>query len=226
MDPRDLASKIDHTVLKPTATAKNIDKLCEEAAKYNFIAVCVNPIWVARAKNNLSGSEVKVCSVIGFPLGTHRTDTKVDETRRAIDDGASEIDMVINMGELIAGNVNAVRDDIATIANAVHAANPNYILKVILESAALTDDQVVAACKASVEARADFVKTSTGFHAAGGATVHHVKLMARSAPGLQVKASGGIRTWASIRMLIDAGANRIGASVGPKIMDMMKRLTF
>lgn len=225
MQPQQLAAMIDHTVLKPSATGSNIDKLCEEAAQYEFMAVCVNPVWVARCRDRLAGTHVKIASVVGFPLGANRTDIKVHEARRAIDDGASEIDMVVQLGELMSGNTGFVRDDIAAVAEAVHAANPGHILKVILETATLTNDQIVAGCKCSVEARADFVKTSTGFHASGGAKVDHVRLMHRAAAPLAVKASGGIRTLASIKSMAEAGATRIGCSAGPKIMDLIRRLT-
>lgn len=226
MKPSELAAMIDHTVLKPTATASTIDKLCEEAAKYNFIAVCVNPVWVARCRATLAGAPVKIASVVGFPFGANRTDIKVEETRRAIDDGATEIDMVVNLGELIVGNSSFVRDDIAAVAQATHAAGRGNLLKVIFESAALTDEQIIACCRCCVEAGADFTKTSTGFHAAGGAKVEHVRLMRRHGAPLAVKASGGIRTLASMKTMIEAGATRIGCSAGPKIMDMIGRLTF
>lgn len=226
MKPHDLAAMIDHTVLRPTATAKTIDKLCDDAAKYHFIAVCVNPVWVSRCRDRLKGGAVKVCSVIGFPFGACTTAMKVAETRRAIDDGAVEIDMVVQLGWLIAGENNAVRDDIAAVAEAVHSAGAGNILKVILESTALTDAQIINACKASVDARADFVKTSTGYHAGGGATVAHVKLMKQAAAPLQVKASGGIRTLPTMKSMIAAGATRFGTSSGPKMMDLIKRLSF
>ncbi len=226
MKPQELAAMIDHTVLKPTATAANIDKLCDEAVKYQFVAVCVNPTWISRCRIRLAGTPVKIASVVGFPLGANRTDLKVIEARKAMDDGAREIDMVINMGELIAGNTSFVRDDIAAVAEAVHAAHPGNILKVIFESAALTEAQIISCCRCCVEARADFTKTSTGFHAAGGATVAHVRLMHQYGAPLAVKASGGIRTLASIKSMVEAGATRIGCSAGPKIMDMIGRLSF
>lgn len=218
MTRRELARMIDHTVLKPEATPADIDRLCQEAVTHGFIAVCVNPVWVARAAARLEGSGVLVASVIGFPLGANRTDTKVDETRRAIDDGAVEIDMVVRLGDLIAGDVQAVRDDIAAVAAAVHAASPKHELKVILETAALNEEQIIAGCKASIEGGADFVKTSTGFHPTGGASVEAVRLLKQHAAPLKVKASGGIRDLAGALAMIEAGADRLGCSAGVKIL--------
>jgi len=226
MKPQDLAAAIDHTILKPEATAAQIDKLCDEAMRYCFAAVCVNPIWVARCSRRMSNSAVRVASVIGFPLGASRTDTKVDETRRAIDDGAREIDMVVRLGDLVAGETSVVRDDIAAVADAVHAASSDHHLKVILETAALNEAQIIAGCRCAIEARADYVKTSTGFHPAGGATVESVRLLARHGAPLKVKAAGGIRNFPTMRTMIEAGASRIGCSAGPKIMNMISRLTF
>jgi len=226
MNPHDLAAAIDHTNLKPQATAAHIDKLCDEAMRYRFVAVCVNPIWVARCAGRLASSEVRIASVIGFPLGASRTDTKVDETRRAIADGAVEIDMVARLGDLVAQNTSAVRDDIAAVADAVHDASPDHHLKVILETAALTREQIIAGCRCAVEARADYVKTSTGFHSAGGATVEAVRLLREYGSPLKVKAAGGIRNLPTARTMIEAGASRIGCSAGPKIMNLISRLTF
>lgn len=218
MTRRELAATIDHTILKPEATAADIDRLCAEAVTHGFIAVCVNPIWVARCADRLKGSGVLVASVIGFPLGASRADTKVDETRRAIDDGAVEIDMVVRLGDVIAGNVSVVRDDIAAVATEVHSASREHELKVILETAALSEAQIIAACKASVEGGADFVKTSTGFHPSGGASVEAVRLLKRHAAPLKVKASGGIRDLAGALAMIEAGADRLGCSAGVKIL--------
>ncbi|HON67144.1 MAG TPA: deoxyribose-phosphate aldolase, partial [Phycisphaerae bacterium] len=152
MTPESLAAMIDHTNLKPEAVAAAIDRLCEEALRYGFVAVCVNPIWVARCAQMLAGSSVRVASVIGFPLGTSRTETKVDEARRAIDDGAMEIDMVARIGDLIAGDTSIVRDDIASVVDVVHAASIEHELKVILETAVLTPDQIIAGCRCAAEA--------------------------------------------------------------------------
>lgn len=221
-----LAETIDHTNLKPQATAAQIDQLCDEAMSYRFAAVCVNPIWVARCARGLGDSPIRVVSVIGFPLGVSRTDTKVDEAKRAIDDGATEIDMVVRLGDLVAGNTAVVRDDVAAVADAVHAASSDHHLKVILETAALNEDQIIAGCRCALEGRADYVKTSTGFHPSGGATVEAVRLLAAHGAPLKVKAAGGIRNLPTMQAMLDAGANRIGCSAGPKIMNMISRLTF
>jgi deoxyribose-phosphate aldolase len=222
MNIHELAAMIEHTVLKPEAVSSAIDRLCDEAGAYGFIAVCVNPIWVKRCSERLTGTSVRVASVIGFPLGANRTDTKVDEARRAIDDGAIEIDMVARVGELIAGNTSAVRDDIAAVVDAVHAASPEHELKVILETAVLIPDQIIAGCRCCAEAQADFVKTSTGFHPAGGATGEAVRLLYRYASPLRVKAAGGIRTLSMAQAMIKAGASRIGTSSGPAIIEEFK----
>lgn len=217
---RELASKIDHSLLKSEATAAAIDKLCDEATEYGFFAVCVNPIWVSRCRDRLAGAPVRVASVVGFPLGASRTDTKVDETRRAINDGATEIDMVVRLGDLIAGNFAAVRDDIAAVAEATHGdtAPAGNLLKVILETAALTENQVIAGCRVAILGRADFVKTSTGFHPAGGATVQAVRWLKQYGSPLKVKAAGGIRDLRTLIAMIEAGADRIGCSAGPQIL--------
>jgi deoxyribose-phosphate aldolase len=219
MTRRELASKIDHTVLKPEATPKAIDQLCDEAREYHFVAVCVNPLYAARCVKRLQGSGVLVASVVGFPLGASRTDIKVDETRHAIEDGAMEIDMVIPVGELITGNTTYVRDDIAALVHEVKSASPSHRLKVILETAALTREQIIAGCKCCVDAKADFVKTSTGFHPSGGATVESVRLLRANSPGLQVKAAGGIRDLATAKAMLAAGADRLGCSASVKIVN-------
>jgi len=218
-----LASMIDHTLLKPEATAKQIDKLCDEALQFGFVAVCVNPIHVKQAARRLRDSQTCVAAVAGFPLGANLTEIKVAEARRAIDDGALEIDMVLRVGDLIAGEANAVRDDIAAVAEAVHAASAKHLLKVILETAALTDEQMILGCKLCGEAKADDVKTSTGFHPDGGATVHAVRLMRQHAAPLKmkVKAAGGIRNLTMAEAMVNAGASRIGMSAGVKVMKGM-----
>jgi deoxyribose-phosphate aldolase len=212
-----LASQIDHTLLKADATAADIRKICCEARKYGFASVCVNPYWVPLAAAELSGSPVKVCTVVGFPLGATATEGKVAETENAIRHGATEIDMVINVGELKGGNYDAVRQDIEAVARAAHKGGA--ILKVILETALLDDNQKVVASTLSKVAGAEFVKTSTGF-STGGATVHDVALM-RQVVGeeMGVKASGGIRTLEDLRNMTAAGATRIGASASVKIME-------
>ena len=211
----DWASLIDHTLLKPEATESDIKKLCEEAAQFGFASVCVNPGWVKRAAEFLKGTDVPVCTVIGFPLGATLPDVKAYEARRSIFNGAREVDMVINIGALKSGDDCLVEDDIRAVTEAAHE---NHILcKVIIETALLTDDEKVRACLAAKNAGADFVKTSTGF-AKGGATADDVSLMRRTVgSALGVKASGGVKGIDDARAMFEAGATRIGASVGVKI---------
>ncbi len=211
----DWASLIDHTLLKPEASESDIQKLCDEAVQFGFASVCVNPGWVKKAVGFLKGSSVPVCTVIGFPLGATLSDVKAYEARRSIFNGASEVDMVINIGALKSGDVCAVEDDIRAV---VEAAHENGVLcKVIIETALLTDEEKVRACLASKNAGADFVKTSTGF-SKGGATVEDIALMRRTVgTALGVKASGGVKGIDDARAMFAAGATRIGASVGVKI---------
>jgi deoxyribose-phosphate aldolase len=212
----DIASYIDHTLLKPEASEADVLKVCAEAAEYRFKSVCVNPIWVKTVTTALKGTGVLTCSVVGFPLGATPTDVKSFEARGAVLDGADEVDMVINIAAARAGDKGALTDDIAAVAETVHAGGA--ILKVIIETALLTDEQKVLACQAAVEAGADFVKTSTGFNG-GGATVEDVALMRRTVgPDLGVKASGGVRSLADAQAMIAAGATRIGASSGIAIV--------
>ena len=212
---RDWASLIDHTLLKPDASEADIRELCDEAARYGFASVCVNPSWVKKANEFLQGSGVPVCTVIGFPLGATLPDVKAFEVRRAVFDGASEVDMVINVGALKSGDDCAVEADIKAVADAAH--DHGVLCKVIIETALLTDDEKIRACIASRNAGADFVKTSTGF-AKGGATVEDVNLMRRTVgKSLGVKASGGVKGIDDARKMFEAGATRIGASVGVKI---------
>ena len=206
---------IDHTLLKPDATKEGIDKLLAEAKEYDFASVCVNPYWVAYCAQVLKDSDVKVCTVIGFPLGANTTATKIFEAKEAIANGADEIDMVINIGELKAGNDAAVEADIHALAE----ASGNKLLKVIIETCLLTDQEKVRACQLAVKAGADYVKTSTGF-STGGATIPDVTLM-RQTVGDQVgvKASGGARTYQDAKAFVEAGASRIGASAGVAIVE-------
>jgi deoxyribose-phosphate aldolase len=214
--PGNIASFIDHTLLKPDASEADILKVCAEAAEYRFKSVCVNPIWVKTVKTALKGSGVLTCSVVGFPLGATPTDVKTFEARGAVLDGADEIDMVINIAAARAGDKGALVEDITAVAEAVHASDA--ILKVIIETALLDDARKVLACEAAVEAGADFVKTSTGFNG-GGATVEDIALMRRTVgPDLGVKASGGVRSLADAQAMIAAGATRIGASSGIAIV--------
>ena len=211
-----LARMIDHTLLKPEGTPAQVKTLCDEARRHHFASVCVNPTFVAQAAEALAGTDVEVCTVVGFPLGATTTAAKVCETEIAIAQGATEIDMVLPIGRLKAGEDNAVRADIAAVAAACHAHGA--LLKVIIEAVLLTDDEKVRACTLAKDARADFVKTSTGF-AAGGATVEDVTLMRETVgPKMGVKAAGGIHTYEEAVAMIEAGATRIGASRGIAII--------
>ena len=214
-DKNYISSLIDHTLLKPTATKQDIVKLCEEAKKYGFFAVCVNPMYVSFCKSLLRDTSVKVCTVIGFPLGATTTAVKVFESKEAIDNGADEIDMVINVSALRSKDYNYVLEDIS----AVREVTKGKILKVIIETAYLNEEEKIKACELAKEAKADFVKTSTGF-APTGATAEDVSLM-RKIVGLEmgVKASGGIRTIKDVLKMIKAGANRIGTSSSVEIIE-------
>ena len=206
---------IDHTLLKQDATPEQIIKLCQEAKEYDFMSVCVNPAYVPLAAKCLEGNDVKVCTVIGFPLGMNLTKTKVEEAVLAVKEGAQEVDMVINVGMLKAGYDEYVQQEIYEIKQAV---GRQIILKVIIETCLLNNDEIVRACKAAKAAGADFVKTSTGF-STGGATVEAVKLMRETVgPEMGVKASGGVRTHEDLIAMVEAGANRIGTSSGAKII--------
>ena len=216
IDPA-IAGMIDHTILKPEATRADILKVCKEARQYGFASVCVNPYWVPLVKTELAGTAVKVCTVVGFPLGATSTEAKVAETAAALRAGAQEIDMVINVGALRSGDHDAVEKDIREVVKVSHAAGA--IVKVILETALLDDNQKAVACTLCKLAGADFVKTSTGF-GPSGATAHDVALMrATVGPGMGVKASGGIRTWDDFKTMQAAGATRIGASASVKIVE-------
>lgn len=205
---------IDHTVLKATAGSDDILKICNEAYKYNFKSVCVNPYWVNYAKQLLSGSDVLVCTVIGFPLGANSSAVKAFETTKAIADGADEIDMVINIGEAKDHNYAAVYEDIKAVVDAADGV----LVKVILETCYLTDEEIEEVCKCAKKAKADFVKTSTGFGTAG-ATKEHVSLMKKTVgDDMEVKASGGVRNIDDYNNMIEAGATRIGTSNGIKLI--------
>ncbi|MBK9474480.1 MAG: deoxyribose-phosphate aldolase [bacterium] len=215
--PDELARYIDHTILKPDATVQMIDKVIAEAREFSFRSVCVNPCWVKRVADGLRGTRVLTCSVVGFPLGTNTPDIKGMETRKAIRDGAKEIDMVINVGRLKAGDDEYVLKDILAVTEACR--DGAAVSKVILETALLTNEEKVRACELSKKARANFVKTSTGF-ASGGATAEDVALMASvvRGAGMEVKASGGIRSFDDARRMIEAGATRLGASASIAIV--------
>jgi len=211
----ELARYIDHTLLKPDATLEQIDRLCSEAAEYHFYSVCVNSSWVAYCARKLRPTGVKVCAVVGFPLGAMDSRSKAFETRRALEDGAHEIDMVINVGALKSRKLDVVEEDIRAVRRATRGTT---ILKVILETALLEDEEKVLACQIAKKAGADFVKTSTGF-SSGGATTHDVALMRRTVgPEMGVKASGGIHTTEDARLMIASGATRIGASASVAIV--------
>jgi len=209
MATKNIAAMIDHTLLKPEATKQQIEALCQEAKEYKFASVCVNPTWVSTAKELLQGSGVMVCTVIGFPLGATTSETKAFETKNAIDHGAEEVDMVINIGALKDGNDELVENDIRAV---VEAAKGKAHTKVIIETSLLSKEEKIRACELSLKAGADFVKTSTGF-STGGATPEDIALMRKTVgPDMGVKASGGVRSTEDVQKMIEAGATRIGAS--------------
>ena len=210
-----IAKMIDHTALKADTTKEQIVKLCDEAKEYGFFSVCVNPTWVKTAAEQLQGSEVKVCTVIGFPLGASTSETKAFETKDAIEKGATEVDMVINIGALKDNNDEFVEQDIRAV---VEAANGKALVKVIIETSLLTQEEKIRVCKLAVKAGADYVKTSTGF-STGGATADDIELMRETVgPDIGVKASGGVRDREGALQMVEAGATRIGASAGIAIV--------
>lgn len=213
---QNFARMIDHTLLKAEATKEQIEKLCVEAKQFNFASVCVNPTWVKQSSELLQGSDVLVCTVIGFPLGANTPAVKAFEVKDAIANGANEVDMVINIGALKDKNYDLVQADIAAV---VEAAKGSALVKVIIESCLLTDEEKVKACELAVAAGADYVKTSTGF-STGGATAVDIALMRKTVgPDLGVKASGGVRSLEDMKSMVEAGATRIGASSGVAIMN-------
>lgn len=219
MNKQELAKMIDHTILKPEATEAEIMQLCREAVEYGFASVCINPSMVKKAATMLEGSEVKVCTVIGFPLGATTTEVKAFETKQTIKDGATEVDMVINVGKLKENNLEYVKNDIAAVVN---AAKGKALTKVIIESCLLTDEEKVTVCTIAKEVGADFVKTSTGF-SSGGATKEDIKLMRETVgPNMGVKASGGVRSNEDAMTMIKNGATRIGASASITICNCTK----
>jgi deoxyribose-phosphate aldolase len=218
--PAGVAGMIDHTLLKPDATRTDIEKLCREAAEFHFATVCVNPVWVSECARLLRGSGVGVCTVVGFPLGATTADVKQYETRRVIFDGATEVDMVVNVGALKSGDLRTVERDIEAVTDACRPCG--VISKVIIEAALLTDEEKVTASTLSKAAGADFVKTSTGF-ASGGATAADVALMRRVVGAeMGVKAAGGVRDLEGLKAMVAAGATRVGASAGVKIVQESK----
>ncbi|WLR46222.1 deoxyribose-phosphate aldolase [Halobacillus litoralis] len=213
---QNLAKMIDHTQLKPDTPKDKITQICKEAKEQNFASVCVNPHWVSYCAEQLEGTDVKVCTVIGFPLGATTKETKAFETKQAIEKGATEVDMVINIGELKSGNKELVQQDIEAV---VREAEGKAIVKVIIETSLLTEDEKVTASELAKAAGADFVKTSTGF-SGGGATVEDISLMRKTVgPDMGVKASGGVRDYEGAKAMIEAGATRIGASSGIAIVN-------
>ncbi|MHC0552522.1 deoxyribose-phosphate aldolase [Salinicoccus sp. CNSTN-B1] len=212
----ELSKYIDHTLLKPEATQDQIFELCKEAKEYDFCSVCINPAWVATSRDLLEDSNVKVCTVIGFPLGASTSEVKAFETMNAIQNGADEVDMVINIGALKSGNEDLVYNDIKSVCD---AAGQEVIVKVIIETALLDSDEIVKACELSKKAGADFVKTSTGFNGEG-AKVKDVALMRMTVgEDMGVKASGGVRSFEDAKLMIESGATRIGASSGIAIVN-------
>ncbi|SET64147.1 deoxyribose-phosphate aldolase [Salinibacillus kushneri] len=212
---KELAKKIDHTLLKPETQKEKIDQICDEAADYEFASVCINPYWVSYCYEKLRDTPVKVCTVIGFPLGATTSAVKAFETKDAIENGAEEVDMVINVGALKDGDRKTVKDDIQAVVN---EAKGKALIKVIIETSLLSNDEKVLACEIAKEAGADFVKTSTGF-SGGGATVEDVELMRKTVGSdIGVKASGGVRDGKATNDMIEAGATRIGASAGVSIV--------
>lgn len=214
--PEDVSALIDHTLLKPEATRDDITRLCAEARDFRFASVCINPCWVRLAALSLAGSPVRACTVVGFPLGANDSRTKLDEAKHALSQGAQELDMVQNIGALRSGDLDLVRYEFTELARVAHAGGA--VLKVILETCLLTDEQKVTTCRLAADAGADFVKTSTGF-STGGATVEDVALMRRTVgDSVGVKASGGVRTLDALCQMVGAGATRIGTSSGVSIL--------
>ncbi len=221
-DPAAVTALIDHTLLNPKANSADIDRLCEEAAQHHFATVCVNPFWVEQTARRLRSSSTKVCTTIGFPLGANVGKVKRLESEVALQDGARELDMVLNIGALRSGQFAYVQDEIAALADVAHSGGA--ILKVIIETCQLDDEQKIRACQLAADASADFVKTSTGF-SSGGATVADVALMRRVVgQNMGVKASGGVRTLKALREMVLAGATRIGTSSGVQIVDELRNI--
>ena len=219
---KELAGYIDHTLLSATATEEQIDRLCEEAKKYGFHTVCVNPRWVGFAVDKLHGSEVKVCSVASFPLGSDTTRIKASQASDAIFAGADEIDMVADLAAIIAGDSRYLAGQFAAVLRICHSARPEVLLKVIIESAALNEKAKRFICQIADKCGVDFIKTSTGLHPAGGATLEDVRLIKESAPNCKVKAAGGIKTASQTLAMLEAGAQRIGTSSAVEIMNEFK----
>ncbi|MBI5863214.1 MAG: deoxyribose-phosphate aldolase [Planctomycetes bacterium] len=224
--PASLAACIDHTLLKPEAAAAQIDRLCDEAVQFGFASVCVNPVWVRRCAARLGAQQGRkspvVCTVVGFPLGASEPSIKAAEAALAVEQGAIEVDMVVNLAAVLVGDRAAAAREIAGVVDAARRVREDALIKVILETRALTDEQIILGCRCAAEGQADFVKTSTGFHPNGGATVEHVALMRKHAAPIRVKASGGIRDLPTALAMLDAGADRLGMSAGVAVIQAMQ----
>jgi deoxyribose-phosphate aldolase len=218
MSGKDIAGTIDHTLLKAEATREEILRLCDEAVAWGFHAVCVNGRWVSTAAERLFGTKVKIAAVVGFPLGADTTKIKAAQAREAIDAGADEIDMVADLAAILEADASYLLYQLRSVLKECRSMRPPVLLKVIIESAALTQEQKVFACQIARQAGVDFIKTSTGMHPAGGATAEDVRLIKETAPGCKVKASGGIKTAQQALAMLEAGADRIGTSAGVQIM--------
>ncbi len=219
---RNVAGRIDHTLLKAEATREQILRLCDEAREYSFCAVCVNGRWVSPAADRLEGSSVKVAAVAGFPLGADTTEIKAAQAREAVRNGADEIDMVADLAAIIENDASYLLHQFHAVRQACQSMRPAAVLKVIIESAALTREQKIFVCQIAQQAGVDFVKTSTGLHPAGGATVEDVRLMKENAPNCKIKAAGGIRTAQQALAMLEAGADRIGTSAGVAIIKELR----
>jgi deoxyribose-phosphate aldolase len=220
--PENLASRIEHTILAAEARPDQVEQVCREAVQHRFFGVCVNPRYVAQAVGHLDGTGIRVVTVCGFPLGATDSRTKAAEAAQAVRDGAAEVDMVVWIGGLLAGRYTEVEADIAAVVGAVRASREDAAVKVILETAALDETAIVAGCRCALGGEADFVKTSTGYHKAGGATVEAVQLLRAHAGPMGVKAAGGIRDLATALAMIEAGADRLGTSSGAKIVQELQ----
>ncbi|MBL7106705.1 MAG: deoxyribose-phosphate aldolase [Phycisphaerae bacterium] len=220
---QNLSSYIDHTLLTPTATSTDIERLCTEAIRYEFCSVCIHPRWISLAAELLIDSKVKVASVVGFPFGTELTKIKAAQAKEAIFAGADEIDMVADLAAIIEANDDYYLKDLMAVKKICHSMKPTVTLKVIIESAALTDQQKIFACRLADNVGVDFIKTSTGLHPAGGATIDDIKLMKINAPKCKIKAAGGIKTYQQAIDMIQAGAQRIGTSSGVQIIEQFKQ---
>lgn len=222
MSDKELAACIDHTLLSPTATREQIERLCEEAKTFGFHSVCVNGRWVPLVAEILTASKIAVASVVSLPLGADSTKVKVAQAREAIFDGADEIDMVADLAAIIEADSRYLSDQLAAALKVCRSMRPAVVLKVIIEAAALTTDQKIFACQVAEQVGVDFIKTSTGFHPAGGATIEDVRLMKQTAPKCRIKAAGGIKTATQALEMLAAGAERIGTSCGVKIIEELR----